>query len=67
MLTEPPTKAERDAAICRSYENGYAQADIARAFKLSETRIGQILDREGIDRRTSCIPPLVWQGEAMDR
>lgn len=58
-------KAERDAAICRSYEFGYAQADIARAFALSPSRIAQILNREGIDRRTPCIPPLAWDGEPM--
>lgn len=65
MLTEPLTKAERDAAICRSYEFGYAQADIATAFGLSPSRIAQILDREGVDRRTPCIPALVWEGEPM--
>ncbi|BDW81103.1 hypothetical protein MACH24_05410 [Erythrobacter sp. Dej080120_24] len=58
-------KAERDSAICKAYEFGYGQADIARAFGLSSTRVGQILKDHNVPKRTGCIPPLAWDGEPM--
>ncbi|WP_181815749.1 RNA polymerase sigma factor sigma-70 region 4 domain-containing protein [Alteripontixanthobacter maritimus] len=60
MLGGHPTKTDRDANICRAYEIGYSQADIARAFGLSATRISQILKRDDVPIRSPCIPPLVW-------
>jgi hypothetical protein len=57
--------AERNSAICRAYEFGYCQADIAKAFGLSSTRIGQVLKAHDIPKRSGCIPPLVWDGRPM--
>ncbi|BDW83721.1 hypothetical protein MACH24_31590 [Erythrobacter sp. Dej080120_24] len=59
------TKAERDTAICKAYEFGYAQADIARAFGLSSSRVGQILKAHAVSKRSDCIPALAWDGEPM--
>lgn len=54
--------AARDLAICRLYDLGYAQADIARAVALSSGRVRQILDRHNVPKRSACIPALVWEG-----
>jgi hypothetical protein len=54
--------AARDLGICRLYDLGYAQADIARAVALSSGRVRQILDRHNVPKRSACIPALVWEG-----
>jgi len=45
--------AERDESICRFYSNGLTLRDIGSRFNLSPPRIRQILDANGIRRRTS--------------
>lgn len=50
---------ERDQAICRAYDRGFMQADIARAFDLSSQRVRQILDKHQVPRRSPCIPALL--------
>lgn len=54
--------AARDLAICRLYDLGYAQADVARAVSLTSGRVRQILDRHDVPKRSACIPALVWEG-----
>ena len=54
--------AALDLAICRLYDLGYAQADVARAVSLSSGRVRQILDRHDVPKRSACIPALVWEG-----
>jgi hypothetical protein len=54
------SKAERDAAICRAYGIGFCQADIARAFSISSTRVGQILKKHEVPPRSPCLPALIW-------
>lgn len=54
--------AALDLAICRLYDLGYAQADVARAVSRSSGRVRQILDRHDVPKRSACIPALVWEG-----
>lgn len=58
--------ADRNAAICRAYDAGYTQADIGRAFGLSTTRIGDILDDAGTPRRSPCLLALIWDGRPLN-
>lgn len=57
--------ALRDDAIGKAYQNGFCNADIARAFGLSPSRISQILMRDNVPKRSPCILPLKWEGELM--
>lgn len=44
------TRAERDARICKLYERGYSQAEVAKKVKCSPRTVFSVLKREGVAR-----------------
>lgn len=47
---------ERDKQIAQDYQKGYSYRQLAKEYKVSHTRIGQILDEQGVEKRPVGVP-----------